>query len=735
MDYPDGFAGSKKIAESKSRREQRDERIMRYSDHVSMLALWWKAIFLLPIWGWIVAAIFGAGMTRLGPVFTDIGYLTVIFSGLAYFISDVLKRKIKVADGMLFHGYASRPLSKLSTFSVNYETDKLIPKEIVLTFQDGYIWPFELTRLDAKDVHYLVKYVDKHYPHCNIDPTLRTLSRCQELSPQMRSALSPQIEIPYHAHRVMTETFNGFMNSLSSWARVGPLLVCCLCPLIWLNSTWFVYLLSNSAKTFDVSSLPQKASTAISGFFGAWSTFLTKGISSAAEIAANPLVGMIAAIVSLFLFINLLRRLHQPTLLILDQSGINFMQGYKLVRYKMASLNWFDIGSADMTRSSESSQPDQWKIVLKGKDGKVLKTLEYGAFDPRGRADFYERLKHFAPGCLITPTLAEALMSQQQTSYTELWLQSLSSSPEREKLEPLEPGNTLNEGRYEVLMKLGVGGQGAAYLSRVNSSLEKNLCEEVVLKETIFPIFVEESVRRQSLERFEHEARTLNLLSHDRIVKLRDYFVEDHRGYLVLEHIEGKNLRDHALGRPMDEKEVIELALQMCDMLEYLHERNVIHRDFTPDNLMLEVTGTVKLIDFNVAQTHDTGMTGTVVGKHAYVPPEQFRGKPIHASDIYAMGCTLYFMLSGKDPEPITQSKIRSKREEISTALDTIIQKCTTLKTEQRYQDASALRADLLSALEHEGTRLKIATEDERVAVAHGGTIKLEENLVKQESE
>lgn len=716
---------------------------MRYSDNVSMLALWWKVVFLLPLWGWVVAALVGAVMTRCGPMCTEIGFLFVVFSGIAYFFSDILKRKIKVADGILFHGYVSRPLAKLSTFSVNYETDKLIPKDIVLTFQNGYIWPFELTRLDAKDVQYLVKYVDKHYPHCSIDPTLRTLARCQELSPQMLSSLSPQIEIPYHAHRVLTETYRGFMNSLGSWSRIGPLIVWVLCSAIWISATWMVYVMSNSSGMWNAQTLAQRAATTIGGILNAGGNLLGKGISSAADVASNPVVGVFAAMVTAYLMVAFVRKLNQPTTIILDDSGINFLQGYKMVRYKLSSIAWSDLGSADMERSSETSQPDQWKIILKGRNGNVLKVLEYSAFEPRGRADFYDRLKHYAPGCLITPTLAEALMPQQQTSYTELWLQSLSSSPDREKLDPLEPGNTLNESRYEVIMKLGVGGQGAAYLSRLNSSIDRNKCEEVVLKETIFPIFVEEAIRRQSLERFEHEARTLNLLSHDRIVKLLDYFVEDHRGYLVLEHIDGTNLRDHALGKPMSEKEVIELALQMCDMLEYLHERNVIHRDFTPDNLMLEHTGTVKLIDFNVAQTHASGMTGTVVGKHAYVPPEQFRGKPVHGSDIYAMGCTLYFLLSGCDPEPITQSKIHKKRDDISTALDTIIQKCTAMKSEQRYQDAVSLRADLQAALAASGstastdggTTLSIAKESEKIAVPTGGTLKLEEDLVRQESD
>jgi len=704
---------------AKVTQKHKDERIMRHSDHMSTVALWWKVIFLIPIWGIIPAAIFGFVMTMFGGMVSDIGYIVVLICGFAYFFEDILKRKFKIADGVLYYGYQSWQLSNLKSLSVSYETDKIVPKDLIFTFQNGDLQPFELVRIDAKDVQFIVKYVDSHFPHCIVDSTLRTLARCQELGPRMRS-FDANVEIRYNAHRVLTDTYKGFRGSLASWSRLGPMVAwLCFTP-VWISSTMYFYVLHKTT-LLNNENLARQLATRSAEILQAITSTLQGGVTNVAVAVANPVVAMIAAFISVFLFVKAVKNLTEPNLLVLDSNGITFYQSFKLSRFKLNWLGWNEIKSAYMDRP-ENSQPDDWMVVFKDQNGKKLRSLEYAALDPRGRADLYERLKHFAPACTITADLAEALMPQQKASYTELWLQSLTGSPNRDNLDPLEAGDQLNEGRYDVVMKLGVGGQGAAYLCRENAALDKSHCQDVVLKETIFPIFVEDSVRRQALERFEHEARTLNLLSHDHIVRLLDYFVEDHRGYLVLEHIEGQNLRDYAGCKPMEERQVIELALQMCDMLEYLHERSVLHRDFTPDNLMLERSGTLKLIDFNVAQTQATGLTGTVVGKHAYVPPEQFRGKPVPASDIYAMGCSLFYLLSGHDPAPITQSKIADERPEIGTEIDTIIRTCTNMKAENRYQDIHKLRADLKKALESvdgRGSTITInANSEERVKVA-----------------
>jgi serine/threonine-protein kinase len=140
-----------------------------------------------------------------------------------------------------------------------------------------------------------------------------------------------------------------------------------------------------------------------------------------------------------------------------------------------------------------------------------------------------------------------------------------------------------------------------------------------------------------------------------------------------------------------------DLALQMCDLLQYLHTQDppVVHRDFTPENLILSDDGRVKLIDFNVAHRLESTSTKTVVGKHAYVPPEQFRGKPTTQSDIYAFGATLFFLLTGEEPEPITRSDPSVKNVAIDKRLAAIVMRATEPEAQNRYGDV----AEILTAL------------------------------------
>ncbi len=134
--------------------------------------------------------------------------------------------------------------------------------------------------------------------------------------------------------------------------------------------------------------------------------------------------------------------------------------------------------------------------------------------------------------------LVDVLTPAQDDSYTELWLQALSAPPKRERLTPISEGALLMEGKYSISGQLGVGGQGTAYLAkRVSDN------SEVVLKEFILPVYVDVNVRRQALESMQHEAAMLKRLDNHRVVRLIEFFVEDHRGYLVLERIDGLSLR------------------------------------------------------------------------------------------------------------------------------------------------------------------------------------------------
>ncbi len=267
-----------------------------------------------------------------------------------------------------------------------------------------------------------------------------------------------------------------------------------------------------------------------------------------------------------------------------------------------------------------------------------------------------------------------------------------------------------------------------------------------MLKETIVPAYADRALREQALKGFEKEAKILETLDFDGIVKLKDYFFEDHRGYIGLEHIEGQNLRQliDAQGA-VSEETARQLAIQMCQILAYLHERSIIHRDFTPDNLILTGDNTLKLIDFNVAQIQQVGTTGTIAGKHSYLPPEQFRGKATCQSDIYAMGATLQFLVTGKDPEAISQSSPQEAGVETSNQFDQMVRSCTALDLKKR----SSTLTEILTSLGEESLTMDqsitLPAEEKRAQDVgegevgesrkdrqdHGTTIKL--NLTEKE--
>jgi serine/threonine-protein kinase len=124
----------------------------------------------------------------------------------------------------------------------------------------------------------------------------------------------------------------------------------------------------------------------------------------------------------------------------------------------------------------------------------------------------------------------------------------------------------------------------------------------------------------------------------------------------------------------------------------------IIHRDLSPDNIMLSVLGEIKVVDFNVAMLG--GSSGsTVVGKHAYIPPEQFRGRPGPASDIYALGGTLHFLLTGQDPAPLSVSHPRDINPGISVELDQVIARATQLNLNDRYGSAAEMLEGLSRAV------------------------------------
>ncbi len=244
---------------------------------------------------------------------------------------------------------------------------------------------------------------------------------------------------------------------------------------------------------------------------------------------------------------------------------------------------------------------------------------------------------------------------------------------------PLEPGAKLRSGTITIKRQMAFGGFSAVY------EAEDAPGQTVVMKELVVAKFDNEAAREKVNALFTREAELLSQLDHPQIVKLKDHFTEDGRKYMVLDHISGRTLRDVVRSNGvLKEDKVIQIALQMVGILAYLHGRNppLVHRDFTPDNLVLHNDGTIVLIDFGAANEFLAEATGTLIGKQGYMPPEQIRGKAEPASDLYALGGTIYFLLTGQDPEALSSCDLTS--QDVSAELRQLVSQLTELSKDQR---------------------------------------------------
>ncbi len=135
----------------------------------------------------------------------------------------------------------------------------------------------------------------------------------------------------------------------------------------------------------------------------------------------------------------------------------------------------------------------------------------------------------------------------------------------------------------------------------------------------------------------------------------------------------------------------------MCDALTYLHALDpaVVHGDVTPDNVMLQNSGSIKLMDFDAAAELTRNKSNTVVGKHAYMSPEQFKGELEDSCDMYALGCTLNFLLTGSDPEPVSESHPKNVVDSVSKEMNEIVATATKFDATKRFSSLQEMRQHL----------------------------------------
>ncbi|MCA9211926.1 MAG: serine/threonine protein kinase [Planctomycetales bacterium] len=295
-------------------------------------------------------------------------------------------------------------------------------------------------------------------------------------------------------------------------------------------------------------------------------------------------------------------------------------------------------------------------------------------------------------------------------------------SAAHEQLGPKELGSTLVGRRlahFELLEFVGGGGMGAVFRA-IDTMLQRTVAVKVLSRDHGSD---EETVRR-----FRNEAQSAARLDHEHIARV--YFVGEEDGwyFIVFEYIDGTNIRDLVASRGLLEaQEAFDFTLQIAEALNHAAERNVVHRDIKPSNILVTNDGRAKLVDMGLArlyqvqtQSNDLTATGVTLGTFDYISPEQARD-PREAdvrSDIYSLGCTLYYMLTGRPPFPdgtVLQKLLshsgdappdpREWRKDIPIELSNVLSRMLAKKPSDRYQQPSDLIGELLAIGERLGWR------------------------------
>jgi eukaryotic-like serine/threonine-protein kinase len=283
--------------------------------------------------------------------------------------------------------------------------------------------------------------------------------------------------------------------------------------------------------------------------------------------------------------------------------------------------------------------------------------------------------------------------------------------------------NTLFDGRYRVLRKLGSGGMADVYLAE-----DEELGRRIAIK----ILNERHAADEQFVERFRREAKNAAGLSHPNIVQIYDRGEGEGTYYIAMEYLEGRTLKEAVAGRqPLPIREAIGYARQILAALRFAHRKGIVHRDIKPHNALMDDDGRLKVSDFGIARAGAASQmteAGSIIGTAQYLSPEQARGAPVdHRSDLYSLGIVLYELLTGavpftgdtpveiamkhlsKVPEPPS-----AKRPEIPRALDQVVLRALAKDSEDRYGSAEELDAELARVADG----LPVSTETAEAATA-----------------
>ena len=282
---------------------------------------------------------------------------------------------------------------------------------------------------------------------------------------------------------------------------------------------------------------------------------------------------------------------------------------------------------------------------------------------------------------------------------------SVAASPGKRAFAPPTLAELANKfPQFEILAFIGQGGMGAVYKVR-----QRQLDRVVALK--ILPPGIGEDPA--FADRFAREARAMAKLNHPGIVTIYDFGQADGLYYFIMELVDGVNLRLLMQNGRVSPREALAIVPQICDALQYAHDKGIVHRDIKPENILLDRQGRVKVADFGLAKlvgrmneagidgvttdTSDLTKAGKVMGTPNYMAPEQMEhpGKVDHRADIYSLGVVFYQMLTGELPPKPWQPP--SRKVQIDVRLDEVVLQALEKEPERRYQQAGEVKTAIES--------------------------------------